>query len=96
MKGSPALPEKYLKKGAKVYVEGKIKSRKWQDQSGQDRYTTEVVLGPSDAKLVMLGDANRESSRADPPSQPASSFGASAPAPSRAPLRDELNDEIPF
>jgi single-strand DNA-binding protein len=46
--------EQYLRKGSKVYLEGKLQTRKWQDQSGQDRYSTEVVLQGFDATLVML------------------------------------------
>jgi single-strand DNA-binding protein len=46
--------EQYLRKGSKVYIEGKLQTRKWQDQSGQDRYSTEIVLQGFDAKLVML------------------------------------------
>ena len=47
--------EQYLKKGSTVYIEGKLQTRKWQDQSGNDRYSTEVVLQGFDSKLVMLG-----------------------------------------
>jgi single-strand DNA-binding protein len=46
--------ERYLRKGSKVYLEGQLQTRKWQDQSGQDRYSTEVVLQGYDAKLVLL------------------------------------------
>ncbi|MYM54358.1 single-stranded DNA-binding protein [Thalassovita mangrovi] len=46
--------EQYLRKGSKVYLEGKLQTRKWQDQSGQDRYTTEIVLQGFDGTLVML------------------------------------------
>lgn len=46
--------ERYLRKGSKVYIEGKLSTRKWQDQQGADRYTTEIVLNGFDAKLVML------------------------------------------
>jgi single-strand DNA-binding protein len=46
--------EQYLRKGSKVYIVGKLQTRKWQDQSGQDRYSTEVVLQGFDATLVML------------------------------------------
>ena len=46
--------EQYLKKGSKVYIEGKLQTRKWQDQSGQDRYTTEIVLQGYDGTLTML------------------------------------------
>jgi len=48
------VAEHYLHKGSKVYVEGQIETRKWQDQSGQDRYTTEVVLRPYRSELTML------------------------------------------
>ena len=49
------IAEKYLRKGSKVYIEGKIQTRKWQDPSGADKYTTEVVLSGFDGKMVMLG-----------------------------------------
>jgi len=48
------IAEQYLKKGAKVYIEGQLQTRKWQDQSGQDRYSTEVVLQGFNASLTML------------------------------------------
>ena len=48
------LAEQYLRKGSKVYLEGQLETRKWQDQSGQDRYSTEVTLRPSSSELVML------------------------------------------
>jgi single-strand DNA-binding protein len=48
------VAEQYLRKGSKVYLEGQLETRKWQDQSGQDRYTTEVVLRPYKGELTML------------------------------------------
>lgn len=48
--------EKYVKKGSKLMVEGQLQTRKWQDQDGNDRYSTEVVLSGFDAKLLLLGD----------------------------------------
>lgn len=48
------VAEQYLKKGSKVYVEGQLETRKWQDQSGQDRYTTEVVIRPYRGELTLL------------------------------------------
>jgi len=48
------VAENYLRKGSKVYIEGQLETRKWQDQSGQDRYTTEVVLRPYRSELTML------------------------------------------
>lgn len=55
------LAEQYLRKGSKVYIEGQLETRKWQDQSGQDRYSTEVVLRPYRGEITMLdgrGDNN--------------------------------------
>src|SRR5438067_1349302 len=54
------IAEQYLKKGSKVYIEGQLQTRKWQDQSGQDRYSTEVVLNRYRGELTLLdraGDA---------------------------------------
>ncbi|SIS78797.1 single-strand binding protein [Roseivivax lentus] len=48
------IAEQYLKKGSKVYLEGQLETRKWQDQSGQDRYSTEVVLRPYKGELTLL------------------------------------------
>lgn len=48
------VAEQYLRKGSKVYIEGQLETRKWQDQSGADRYTTEVVLRPFRSELTML------------------------------------------
>ena len=48
------VAEQYLRKGSKVYIEGQLETRKWQDQSGQDRYSTEVVLRPYKSELTML------------------------------------------
>ncbi len=48
------VAEQYLKKGSKVYIEGQLETRKWQDQNGQDRYSTEVVLRPYRSELTML------------------------------------------
>ena len=53
------VAEQYLKKGAKVYIEGALQTRKWTDQSGQERYSTEVVLQGFNASLVMLDGARR-------------------------------------
>jgi single-strand DNA-binding protein len=55
--GLAKVVEQYLKKGARVYIEGQLQTRKWQDQQGQDRYSTEVVLQGFNAQLVMLDRA---------------------------------------
>lgn len=56
------IAEQYLRKGSKVYVEGQLETRKWQDQSGQDRYTTEVVLRPFRGELTLLDSRDGGSS----------------------------------
>ena len=61
---SVSYAENYLRKGSKVYVEGKLQTRKWQDQSGQDRYTTEVVVNSIGGKLIGL--SSQSSVDADP------------------------------
>jgi single-strand DNA-binding protein len=55
--GLVGVAERYLRKGSKVYIEGQLRTRKWQDQSGNDRYSTEVSVGGFDGKLVMLDGA---------------------------------------
>jgi len=50
------IAQQYLKKGSKVYIEGQLETRKWQDQQGNDRYSTEVALRPYRGELTLLGD----------------------------------------
>jgi len=88
----------YLDKGSKVYVEGKLQTRKWQDQSGQDRYTTEVVISGFSGTLQMLDrrdDSNSPmQSQSQPQSQPAQN---GQQAPTITPVaQDEFEDDIPF
>ncbi len=98
--GLVTLCENYLRKGSKVYIEGQLETRKWQDQSGQDKYTTEVVLKNFNSQLTMLdsrgGGAGGGASFNDSQS---GGYDNGAPqsmgAPSQAPA-DELEDEIPF
>ena len=85
--GLIAVVERYLKKGSKVFVEGQLRTRKWQDQSGNDRYSTEVVLQGFGGTLTMLGDGaggdargERERGYEEPP--PASNY-------------DDMDDDIP-
>ena len=97
--------EKYLRKGSKIYIEGQLQTRKWQDQSGQDKYSTEVVLNRFRGELTML-DSRRDAEGAgdyggapsggapmgDAGSGP-SGGGPGGPAPSGG---GDLDDEIPF
>ena len=87
----------YLDKGSKVYVEGKLQTRKWQDQNGQDRYTTEVVISGFSGTLQMLDRRDDMNSRA--PSQQSQAQAQSAPqaAPAITPVASyEFEDDIPF
>jgi single-strand DNA-binding protein len=95
------IAEQYLKKGAKVYLEGQLQTRKWQDQSGQDRYSTEVVLQGFNSQLTMLDRAGAGGAGADA-GEPGEfgSAGPTAPRERKPALagakRDDLDDEIPF
>ncbi len=94
------VAEQYLRKGSKIYLEGQLQTRKWQDQSGQDRYTTEVVLRRFNGEFVMLdtragGAATEAGGTGDAspfdrgPSEPTSNGGTAAAA-------ADFDDEIPF
>lgn len=93
--GLVGVAERFLHKGSKVYVEGKIQTRKWQDKDGNDRYSTEIVLQGYDAKLVMLdGPRNDGGSQQQNRSQQHQSDPYAGEA--RRPAREELDDDIPF
>ncbi len=88
--GLAGVAERFLRKGSKVYLEGQLQSRKWQDQSGNDRFTTEVVLRGPGAVLTMLdgraggggqGNGSRTYSKGDE---------------GYLPGHDDLDDEVPF
>ena len=91
--------EQYLRKGSKVYLEGQLETRKWQDQSGQDRYSTEVVLRPYNSTMVMLdgrsgggeggGYVEDRLGGYGGGQQSGGGFGGPAPA-------GDIDDEIPF
>jgi len=85
----------YLKKGSQVYIEGKLQTRKWQDNSGNDRYTTEIVA----SEMQMLGGrggGSADFSSASAPAQAASAQSAPAPAPAPAAAGGDFDDDIPF
>lgn len=84
--GLAGVCEKYVKKGDKLYLEGQLQTRKWQDKDGNDKYTTEVVLQGFGSQLVMLGGK---------PNGGEQSTYDETPAPRRS-MKDELDSEIPF
>ena len=88
------IAQNYLRKGSKVYLEGQLQTRKWTDQSGQERYTTEVVLGRFRGELTMLdGRADSGGGGRDYGGEPA---GAPATARDSGPSSTDLDDDIPF
>lgn len=91
--------EQYVRKGSKLYVEGKIQTRKWQDRDGNDRYSTEIVLQGFDAKLLMLNkvEGGREqSSRDDRDYGGGYGSGSSGASSGGSTGAADLDDEIPF
>jgi single-strand DNA-binding protein len=85
------VAEKYLRKGAKVYVEGQLQTRKWTDKDGQEKYSTEVVLQNFRGELTMLDSRGGGGGEGG--------YAGGAKGASEAPAafqRDEMDDEIPF
>jgi single-strand DNA-binding protein len=74
------IAERFLRKGSQVFLEGQLQTRKWQDQSGQDRYSTEVVLARFRGELTLIGGKGEA--------------GDAPAAPRQAPA--DLDDEVPF
>lgn len=90
------VAEQYLKKGSKVYIEGALQTRKWQDKDGKDKYSTEVVLQGFNSTLTMLDGRGGGSFGAE---SGGGEFGSAAPSqrrPVAAGGRDDMNDDIPF
>jgi single-strand DNA-binding protein len=89
-----------LKKGAKVYLEGQLQTRKWQDKDGQDKYSTEVVLQGFNSQLTML---DKSGSGSDMGGGSSEDFGSPGPTTRKPAMagggggrRDDMDDEIPF
>ncbi len=90
--GLAGIAEKYLCKGSKLYVSGRLKTEKWTDKSGQDRYTTKVIVTGYEGKLILLGSGNSSNAPANSPvKSSAPDTGSSNP-----PAGPEIDDEIPF
>ncbi len=99
--GLAKVAEQYLKKGAKVYIEGQLQTRKWTDQSGAEKYSTEVVLQGFNSALTMLD--GRGGGGGSFGEEPGGDFGSSGPvggAPRRAVAAgarsSDMDDDIPF
>ncbi len=85
--GLARIAEQYLRKGSKVYIEGQLQTRKWTDQNGQEKYTTEIVLQGFNSVLTML-DGRRDGAGND--------FGGDRDQTSSGGNSFELDDDIPF
>jgi single-strand DNA-binding protein len=99
------VAEQYLKKGAKVYIEGQLQTRKWTDQAGVEKYSTEVVLQGFNSNLTMLDGRSGGGGGESYDQVGGGDFGQSAPPRERKPAavgsggggkRDDMDDEIPF
>ena len=83
----------YLKKGSSVYIEGRIRTRKWQDKDGQERYTTEIEA----EEMKMLGSRQGQGEPSYGGDAPAPSYGGAKPAAAaKKPSFDDMDDDIPF
>lgn len=97
--GLTKVIKSYVKKGSKVYLEGSLQTRKWTDQGGVERYTTEIIIGRFNGTLVLCGGRNNDEGqdnqrRAEPAR--AASAGSQRSAPSGGSTGADLDDEIPF
>lgn len=93
------IAEQYLRKGSKVFIEGQLETRKWQDQSGNDRYSTEVVLRPYRGELTLLDGRGDNSGGGGGGYDDRGGFGGGggdAGGGYSAPARNDMDDEIPF
>ena len=101
--GLISVVERFLRKGSKVYVEGQLQTRKWQDQSGNDRYSTEVVLRGFNGTLTMLdgpqggsGGGGQRGGGGEWDQSGGSSGGGGKGGPPAGGFGDDLDDDIPF
>jgi len=101
--GLAKVAEQYLKKGAKVYIEGQLQTRKWTDQAGVEKYSTEVVLQGFNSNLTMLDGRGGAGAGGGFSDEPGNDFGS--PAPRRVAAaggvggggrNGDMNDDIPF
>tara|TARA_R110000868_G_scaffold34457_2_gene124507 strand:- start:1342 stop:1836 length:495 start_codon:yes stop_codon:yes gene_type:complete len=100
VEGLCGIIEKYLEKGSKVYIEGQLQTRKWQDQEGNDRYSTEIVMQGFNCQLVLLGDAGgsggarQDKSSGKPLHDPEERFGRGGRSEPQQAAVDDLEDDL--
>jgi single-strand DNA-binding protein len=90
------IAEQYLRKGSKVYLEGQLETRKWQDQSGQDRYTTEIALRPFRGEMTLLDGRGEGGGGGDFGGGGGGRGGYGGGSGGQGGGRPDLDDEIPF
>lgn len=88
-----ALVERFVKKATRLYVEGQIETRKWQDQSGQDKYSTEIVLRPFRGDIQILDFHKDKDAETD---KPAAKYSEAAKLNYTSQTAPDLDDDIPF
>ncbi len=91
--GLVKVAKQFLRKGAKVYIEGQLRTRKWQDNAGVDRWSTEIVLGAFNSALVLLDRREADPGRHDYSSYDSGRSGTRAGTSGPA---DDLDDDVPF
>lgn len=91
--GLGKIAQQYLNKGSKVYLEGQLQTRKWEDKSGQEKYTTEVVIQNYSGNLTLLDSRNDNSSQNSQISDNKNNFNDTS---SKIEENNEFDDEIPF
>jgi len=101
--GLVKIAKQYLRKGSKVYIEGTLRTRKWQDTTGNDRWSTEIVLGAFNSSLVLLDRREADPGRTDYSSYGDTRGGAggggsagAGAAGTRGSFTDDLDDDVPF
>ena len=89
------VAERFVKKGSRIYIEGALQTRKWTDQSGAEKYATEIVLQKFRGELVLLGEKGGAAKDSGPEEYGGSSKSQGA-APRKATPKDDFGDSIPF
>lgn len=94
--GLVTVAERWLKKGSKIYVEGQLRTRKWQDRDGRDRYTTEVTIAPYRGELKMLDPRERGQAGGGSAAASGSGQGGAPYSMASQSYGDPLDDDVPF
>lgn len=103
--GLVGVVERYLRKGSKVFLEGQLRTRKWQDQAGNDRYSTEIVLRPYAGQLILLGDPGQGGGQRGGGDQSGGGYGGGSSSGGSGwggggstcgGFDDDLSDDVPF